>query len=68
MFKFSELLIEKNNMEGTVGTERKGVRHVLNYVLPYMSDKQRAAFTERYAGTGLFDTNRLKGEIGRAHV
>ena len=64
MLKFSELLIEKNNMEGTVGTERKGVRHVMNYILPYLSDKQRADFLERHADTGLFDVNRIKAGHG----
>ena len=37
-----ELLNEtKENMEGNIGSEKKGIRHLNNYVLPYMSDEHR---------------------------
>jgi len=36
-----ELLNEKQNMEGNIGSEKKGIRHLNNYVLPYMSHENR---------------------------
>lgn len=40
MEKFSEFLVE-TKMEGSIGTERKGLRHVKNYILPYLSKTER---------------------------
>ena len=42
MISFIKYLEEaKESMIGNIGTERKGIRHLQNYVLPYLSAEQR---------------------------
>jgi hypothetical protein len=43
-----ELLNEKQNMEGNIGSEKKGIRHLTNYVLPYMSDENRQQVARKF--------------------
>ena len=65
MLRFAEYLEEAKRLEGSIGTEKKGLRHIINYILPYMSDKQRADFSERHAG--LFNLSKIKAGHGSSY-
>jgi hypothetical protein len=64
-FLNEEYILEAKGLEGSIGTERKGFRHIMNYVLPYMSDKQRAKFSQRHSN--MFNLSKMKPGHGTSY-
>lgn len=50
MFTFKDFLLEKENMEGNINTEgNKAIRHMKNYVLPYLSKNDRRGVVNNFS-------------------
>jgi hypothetical protein len=47
ILNFKSFLSEAN-MLGSIGTEKKGLRHVRNYLMPYLSDEQRQKVLQNF--------------------
>ena len=49
MLNFKDFLLEGKGLEGSIGTEKKGLRHVKNYILPYLSKSQRKTAIDNFS-------------------
>lgn len=64
MLGFSQYLVEVK-MEGSIGTEKKGLRHVINYVMPYLSKTERKHVLRNFAGH--IDPSKVADGHGELH-